>query len=157
MSPAGSVTIIGLPTESTEQIEAIALGSCLRLGLHQTAIVVLELLARAAEIGDVPQHRNDRGRVALERHARRQQLEQQIRTVLGIDEDHFPDRGQRRLHQPSRERGREEQVVDLDGASSALALSGRIAKSCSARMLPMINFPDSSVSRIGSVTELMML
>ena len=42
-----------------EQIEAVALGAHLRLGLHQPPVVLFELLARAPEVGDVAQHRDD--------------------------------------------------------------------------------------------------
>ena len=138
MSPAGSVTMIGSPTGVDEQIEAVALGSCLRLCLHQDGDSCPRAPAGARPRSVTFRRTETTADVSRSSDMRDvSSSNSRSRAVLGIDEDHFAAPRAASLHQPSRERRREEQVVDLDGAASALALSpARIAKSCSARKLP---------------------
>ena len=61
VAPPASVTTIGSATESMIRFEPVALGAHLRLGDAQLAVVLLDLLARAAQVGDVAQNRDDAG------------------------------------------------------------------------------------------------
>ena len=139
------------------RFEPIALGAHLGLGHAQLLVVLLDLLGGAPQVGDVAQDRDDaRALARIVDDGRAEQLEQQVRAVARIDQQQLARATAPATGAP-RERRREEHVVQRDRAAAALALLFlRREELLGARLFAMISRPSVSVSRIGSVTALMM-
>ena len=104
-----------------DEIQAIAFRARLHLGDPQAAVVLLDLLARPPQVGDVAQDRDDAAALAWILGDGAEQLEHQVRSVDGIDEEQLAARRTRFLNRLARQRRRQQHVVHADGAAAAFA------------------------------------
>ena len=140
-----------------DQVQAVALGAGGRFEHAQPLIVLLDLLGRAAQVGDVAQHRDDAGAFARIFDGGAQHLEQQVGAVARIDQQQLA-RFAAATSTAVRDSAAENSMLFSSTARRRPSLSSSLAaNSFSARALATISRPSVSVSRIGSVTELMMV
>ena len=121
-APAGSVTRIGSATESMIEVQAVALGAHVGLRDAQLAVVLLDLLAGAAQVADVAQDGDERRALAGVGATAAQQLEEEVRAFDGVDQQQLargPPSWMRALGQG----GREQHVVEGHRAPAPFALA----------------------------------
>ena len=136
-----------------DQVQPIALGAHRRFGDAQLLVVLLDLLGRAPQVGDVAQHRDDAGALARILDGRASRLEQQVRSVARVDQQQLA-RLLRCLRRPMRDSAAENSMLFSSTARRRPSLSSSLAaNSFSARALATISRPSVSVSMIGSVTR----
>ena len=122
VAPPASVTTIGSATESMIRLSRSLSARACTSATPQPAIVLFDLLARAPQVADVAQNRDDAGAVARILGDRAEQLEEQVRAVDRIDEQQLAARRAGLLDRLARERRRQQHVVHAHGAAPALAL-----------------------------------
>ena len=75
------------------QVQTIALGTYLRLGRSQLRVVLVDLPRRLPQVRDVPENRDDTRAFPRVDHDRAEQLEQQVGSLRGIDEEQLAAAG----------------------------------------------------------------
>ena len=113
----------GIRDRVDDEVEPIALGPDLRLGGAELLVVLLDLLGRAPEVGDVPQDGHDPHAHARVTGRRADQLEEEIRSLGGIHQGELAGRGRQLLHGAPAERRGEQHVVDGHRPAATLALA----------------------------------
>ena len=104
-----------------DEIQAIAFRARLHFGDPQAAVVLLDLLARPPQVGDVAQNRDDAAALPRILGDGAEQLEHQVRSVGRIDEQQLAARRAGFLDRLARQRRRQQHVVHADGAAAAFA------------------------------------
>ena len=131
-----------------DQVEPVALAAHGDLGLAHALHLSLELVRRAAQIGDVAQHR-EHGVLRADAFAERmrEHLEQKIVALVGVDEIELARTGLavRRVIAALDRNDVKQQVVQLDGAAS----SGRIVVAAVEKPVGAMILRDDVVRRVG--------
>ena len=104
-----------------DEIQAVAFRARLHLGDPQAAVVLLDFLAGAAQVGDVPQDRDDAAALARIVRDGAQELEHEVRSVDRIDEEQLAARRTRFLNRLARQRRGQQHVVHAHRAAAPFA------------------------------------
>ena len=113
----------GIGDRIDDEVEAVALGPDFFLDEVELAVIFLHLLGGSTQVHDVAEHRHHHDAARRILGDRADQLEEEIGPVDRIDQEQLTALRFRALDDPAGQRGREQHVVQRDGATPSLAFT----------------------------------